>query len=112
MTARVLETRTLGPGVKRRRYERSDGSRYTTVEVPLTVLRSLGGAKRLEETVAAWHRGEQSRAVSKTRRARIETLLRQGVKPTAIAHEVGVSEQRVRQIRKSLAGLGHPTSGR
>lgn len=100
--ARVLETREVVPGVKRRRYARSDGSRFTTIEVPLTVLRSLGSAKRFDDTVATWRRGEQQRDAARARRTRIEELLREGVKPTAVAHEVGVSDQWVRHVRKAM----------
>jgi hypothetical protein len=45
-----------------------------------------------------WRRGEKQRS----RRQRIEELLRERVKPTAIAHEVGCTEERVRQIRKEM----------
>lgn len=100
--ARVLETRTLRPGMKRRRYENSDGSRYWTVEVPLTVLRAVGSAKRIDAALDKWHRGEQARALARTRQARAESLLRDGVKPTAIAHELAVSDARVRQWRAAL----------
>lgn len=100
--SRVLETREVVPGVKRRRYARSDGSRFTTIEVPLTVLRSLGGSKRFDAIVAAWRRGEQQREEARARRARIEELLRDGVKPTAVAHDVGVSDQWVRRVRKAM----------
>lgn len=101
---RVLETREVVPGVRRRRYERADGTRYTTIEVPATVLRGVSSARQVEEALAAWHRGEAFRALVAQRRARIEELLREGVKPTAIAHEVGVTEQRVRQVRKDMLG--------
>lgn len=102
MTTRVLETRTLAPGMKRRRYERADGSRYNTVEVPLTVLRGVSSARQVEDALAAWHRGEEARTLARQRQVRAEALLREGVKPTAIAHELGVSDARVRQWRKAM----------
>ena len=76
----LLDTRRTARDVKRRRYQRPDGTRFTTLEVPLTVLRGINSAE----------------------------LLRAGVKPTAIAHELGVSDQRVRQYR---AEMGDPTNG-
>lgn len=95
---KVLETRTVQPGLKRRRYELPDGRRVTTYEVPATVLKALG-MKRVREELQAWARGDAARA----RVALIEQRLREGVKPTAIAHEVGVTEQRVRQVRTRLS---------
>ena len=99
---RVLETRTIAQGMKRRRYERADGSRYNTVEVPLTVLRGVSSARQVEEALAKWHRGEAARGLALKRQARAEELLRAGVKPTAIAHELGVSDARVRQWRAAM----------
>lgn len=99
---RVLETRTVAPGMRRRRYERANGTRYSTVEIPLTVLKRVSSAAQIDAALAAWHRGEASRALAVERQVRAETLLRQGVKPTAIAHELGVSDQRVRQWRAAL----------
>lgn len=96
---RVLDTREIAPGVRRRRYERADGTRYTTIEVPATVLRGVASAKRVEEALATWHRGEAARALAASRKARAWALLREGVKPAAIAHELGVSDARVRQWR-------------
>jgi hypothetical protein len=58
--------------------------------------------KRVQEFMEIWRRGEKARAETKTRRQRIEEMLAQDIKPTAIAHEVGVTDQRVRQIRKEM----------
>jgi len=49
-----------------------------------------------------WQRGEKQRTGSYARRQRIEELLRERVKPLAIADEIGVTETRVRQIRKEM----------
>lgn len=92
--ARVLSVRTTPDGFKRRRYQLADGRRITTYEVPYSILSHMGAA-RLREAAQKWQRGEQIRA----RRQRIVALLAEGWKPTAIAHEVGITEQRVRQIR-------------
>lgn len=98
---KCLETRTRPDGIKTRRYLLEDGRRVTTLEVPATVLKGLG-MKRVREFMEIWQRGEKQRAEIHKRRERIEELLRERVKPTAIAHEVGVTEERVRQIRKEM----------
>lgn len=98
---RCLETRTRADGIKSRRYELEDGRRITTLELPATVVKALG-VGRVREYMETWQRGEKQRAEVHKRRERIEWLLHQKVKPTAIAHEVGVTEERVRQIRKEL----------
>lgn len=101
---RVLDTREVAPGMRRRRYERDDGTRYTTLEVPATVLRGVSSVRQVEEALATWHRGEAARGLARKRQARAEALLRAGVKPTAVAHELGVSDARVRQWRKAMLG--------
>ena len=98
---RCLETRTRTDGIKSRRYELEDGRRITTLELPATVIRSIG-MKRVQEFMETWQRGEKQRTNRNTRRQRIEELLRERVKPLAIADEVGVTEARVRQIRKDM----------
>lgn len=97
---KCLETRTDDLGIKRRRYEREDGTRLTTMEVPLTVLRGLGMTK-VRHYMEKWHRGEQRRGKASTlREAVIARLLQPRAKPTAIANELGCTEARVRQIRQ------------
>lgn len=98
---RVLETRTRVDGLRARRYLMPDGSRLVTFEVPASVVKGVG-LHRVQEFMAAWLRGQKKRANSSVRRHRIEELLAQGVKPTAIAHEVGVSDAYVCQIRRAL----------
>lgn len=97
---KCLETRTDDLGIRRRRYERDDGTRLTTMEVPATVLKAIG-MTRVREQMKTWHRGEQRRSRASTlREAVIARLLQPRAKPTAIANELGVTEQRVRQIRQ------------
>jgi hypothetical protein len=98
---KCLETRTRADGMKTRRYELEDGRRITTLELPASVLKGIG-MKRVQAFMETWQRGEGQRAVRHTRRQRIEELLRERVKPLAIADEVGVTETRVRQIRKEM----------
>lgn len=70
------------------------------MEVPATVLKAIG-MTRVREQMKTWHRGEQRRSRASTlREAVIARLLQPRAKPTAIANELGVTEQRVRQIRQ------------
>lgn len=98
---KCLETRTRADGIRSRRYELEDGRRITTFELPATVIKGVG-LKRVQEFMEIWQRGEQQRSESRARRQRIEEMLAEDIKPTAIAHEVGVTEERVRQIRKEM----------
>lgn len=98
---KCLETRTRKDGIKSRRYELEDGRRITMFEVPATVLKAIG-MKRVQEFMEIWQRGERQRNETHSRRRRIVEMLEQNIKPTAIAHEVGVTEERVRQIRKEI----------
>lgn len=93
---KCLETRKRN-GITHRRYQLEDGRRISTAEVPATVLREFG-KKKLGEAMGKWERGEALRA----RRAKMKRLIAQGVKPTAIAHELGVTEQAVRIARKKM----------
>lgn len=94
---KILETRKVREGLIRRRYLLDDGRRMTTYEVPAAVL-SAFSYLRLTKQLDAWQRGEAKRARGKL----VEQRLREGVKPAAIAHEVGVTEARVRQVRAKL----------
>jgi hypothetical protein len=98
---KCLSTRTRPDGMKARRYELEDGTRITTLEIPVTVIKGVG-MKKMQQQMATWQRGEKQRTETHARRKRIEELLRERIKPLAIAHEVGVTETRVRQIRKEM----------
>lgn len=98
---KCLETRTRPDGIKARRYQLDDGRRITTFELPATVIKGIG-LKRVQEFMEIWQRGEKARSQAHSRRQRIEAMLAKNIKPTAIAHEVGVTEERVRQIRKEM----------
>jgi transcriptional regulator NrdR family protein len=100
---RVTETRERASGIVARRKECLHcGERFTTMEVAETVIRAMG-IKRFYERVADWRAGLVKRAATTNRRDRIEKRIKAGWKPAAIAHEQGVSEARVRQIRAELA---------
>lgn len=94
---KCLETRQRKDGLKRRRYRLEDGRTMTTMEVPTTVLSRFSKAA-LGAALAAWQRGEERR----TRVARMRRLIAQGVKPAAVAAELGVTEQTVREQRKRM----------
>lgn len=98
---KCLETRVRPDGIKSRRYQLADGRRITMLELPATVIKGVG-LKRVQEYMQIWLRGERVRAQAKARRRLIESMLRQKIKPLAIAHEVGVTDARVRQIRKEI----------
>ena len=95
---KCLETRTRADGLRRRRYRLDDGRTTVTIEMPMSVFRALITNKRLAVALVKFQRGEALRA----RGQRIDTLIREGHKPTAIAHEVGVSEAAVRLRRKII----------
>lgn len=97
-----IETRVRKDGIRRRTYALDDGRKLTTFEIPATILRTVG-IKKIQSYMEIWKRGEAARIQTRARRQRIETLLREKVKPLAIADEVGVSEQRVHQIRKEIS---------
>ncbi len=98
---KCLDSREILPGMRRRRYSLSDGRRLVTCEIPVTVLKAIGMTKAMKQ-MEIWQRGEETRA----RQVLIVKRLREGVKPDAIAHELGITEQRVRQVRKVM-GQSH-----
>jgi hypothetical protein len=98
---KCLETRMRPNGLRMRRYLMDDGRKLVTYEMPATVIKSVGLGK-IEHYMSAWQRGEAKRAESRQRRLTIESMLREKIKPLAIAFEVGVTETRVRQIRQEM----------
>lgn len=93
---KCLETRKRD-GITHRRYQLADGRRVSTVEIPATVLRRFN-AKQVEEALATFERGEALRV----RSVKMKQLIAEGVKPTAIAHELGVTEEAVRITRRNM----------
>ena len=95
-----LETRTAPNGLRRRRYR--DGSRvFTTYEPPAAVVRSVGMDK-IVKLLAVHRAGLKARALAAERRAFIAERL--DWKSTALAHELKITEARVRQIKKAING--------
>lgn len=101
---RCLETRTKA-GVRWRRYRFPDGHIESTFELPSAVVSKLGRAKVLE--LCATHAAQRPmRERAWARRQKIERLLAKGTKPTAVAHEVGVTEAWVRKVRADMRTTG------
>ena len=92
----VLDTRILTNGVIRRRRVADDGLIVITMEVPKAVLSLLGRAA-LNRAMDTWRRGQETRVQAALLRQQV--LDRAGWKATAVAHELGCSETRVRQLR-------------
>ena len=94
---KCLETRTRDDGIKRRTYLLDNGLKVLTYEVPAQVITELG-RKRLAACLDKAKRVLSSRE----RQRQIKQRIREGVKPLAIADEFGITEQRVRQLRKEV----------
>jgi hypothetical protein len=94
---KCIETRRRLDGIKRRTYVLPNGRKVRTYEVPPQVLHALG-RKKLTAALETARRVEASNA----RQDLIKQRIAEGVKPAAIAHEFGVTEQRVRQLRQQL----------
>ena len=89
---KCLETRRRN-GMKWRRYRTEDGAQWITYEVPTSVI-SLIGRRRLAEEL---ERAERKLA-RLNRNAKALALLKAGVKPLAVAAELGISEAQARRI--------------
>lgn len=101
--ARVLSTRQGVHGTTVRRYELPDGRRVSTIELPMTIVGNVGRST-IATIMGKFHRGEERRRATQLLRQRVEHMLGPDLsgKPTAIAHELGVTETRVRQIRAEI----------
>lgn len=94
---KCIETRVRQDGIRRRVYITDDGRRVRTYEVPQQVLSEMGKkmlAEALRKAAVVEHRAK--------RKVQIMQRIREGVKPLAIAHEFGVTDERVRQIRREM----------
>lgn len=85
---KCLETRRTPEGFKRRRYQADDGTRVTTIEVPIEVWRAS--------------QREARRQSSQLRRPAALRLLRQGLTPAQVALELGISERTVIRLKDAL----------
>lgn len=96
---RCLETRRTPIALKRRRYVLEDGRHLTTYELPATVVDGIGAA-RVREAMEAWQRGELRR--QRAQEVRQFVANHSKWKPTALAHHLGITDARVRQVLKEI----------
>ena len=96
MKRRCLETRRKG-SLTHRRYRTESGRDIRTVEIPLTVYRSL--RRIIDPRAEAWGRGE----VQRERLASLLLLRAQGVKQEYIAARLGISQQSVSKALRNHA---------
>jgi transcriptional regulator NrdR family protein len=101
--SRVLETRNHESilGVVLRRRECPTGHRWTTWEVSEAFLGAVGLHKS-RELLRAQSRGYQLREQALERRNHVLTLVARGQTTAQIARHVGVTEARVRQLKKNI----------
>ena len=94
---KCLETRQRN-GMKWRRYRTPDGRTLTTYELPATVLSGVTTMARLRARLEMFEKGEAMRA----RRQLVLQRIGEGVKPLAIADELGMSTREVQRVRRML----------
>jgi hypothetical protein len=90
--------RMFGGFVRYRRIECEEGHVFSTYEVPSQFISEFG-VKKCREVGRRVKRGVERRKASYLLRLEVIARLEQSWKPTAIGHELGISEARVRQIR-------------
>ncbi len=95
---KCLETRRRPDGLKVRRYRTDEGVTVRTIELPMEVFRSIVRSEKLEARVAAHKRAIET----KTKRERALTMLRAGVKPVAIANDLGLTDRTVQRYRRTF----------
>ena len=97
--AKCLETRATPDGFRRRRYQRADGVRFTTIEVPLQVWTYLTKQGRGANRRGQWERARARDAV------KLQALkhMEEGWKAIASAHDLDVPLRTVQRWRKAAA---------
>lgn len=91
-----IETRHAD-GVTWRTYQTADGRIIETCELPIAVLSKFGPAA-IQRQLEVWHRGQD---LAK-RRAKMDEMIRAGIRPAVAARELGVTDAAVRLRRKKL----------
>lgn len=99
---KCLETRRRPDGLKVRRYRTDEGVTVRTIELPIEVFRTLVPASKLQVRLTQ-RMAELSR---QTKKQRALTMIRSGVKPVAIANDLGLTVRTVERYRRSAC----PTS--
>jgi DNA-binding NarL/FixJ family response regulator len=98
---KCLETRRRPDGLKVRRYRTDEGVTVRTIEIPIEVFRSIMNPDRL----AARLTGRMAELARQTKKQRALAMLAAGVKPVAIANDLGVTEKTVYKYRRQAACL-------
>lgn len=100
VSLKVLSTRDHDiPGVVLRRRECADGHRWTTWEVSEAFISNVG-RKQSREILFTLDRADRKRQQSAERKSHVLALAARGLSNCAIARRVGMTETRVRQIKK------------
>ena len=101
VSLRVLSTRDHDiPGVVLRRRECAEGHRWTTWEVSEAFIAQVG-RKRSRDILVKLAKSDAWRQRVAERKARVLQLAARGVRSGKIAEIVGLTEARVRQIKKT-----------
>lgn len=87
------------PGVVRRQRECADGHRWMTWEVSEAFISHVG-RKKARDILHKISKGDAARQRTDERKARVLQLAARGVRSGKIAEIVGITGQRVRQIKK------------
>jgi hypothetical protein len=97
---KCLETRRQHGCLKMRRYEKDNGRRVKTMEIPWTLW------LRARSNVMAGLQGYEKTEAARDRIAQVKVLLAEGNKSAYIAAVIGVTPQRVRQIKARSKEIG------
>lgn len=89
---KCLETRRRN-GMRWRRYRTEDGASWATYEVPTTVINLISTRRLVEELQRAERKLDRL-----NRNAKALSMMKAGVKPLAVAYELGISESLARRI--------------
>lgn len=97
--SKCLQTRSSKDGFVRRRYERSDGVRYTTIEVPIEVWVSINRQGRAHDRAVQWVRARQREAT----KIKALDMMRTGWDALSVSSFLNVSKRTVLRWRKDNA---------
>lgn len=93
---KCLATRLTSEGHKRRRYQRDDGTRMSTIEIPLALYKAFDRQGRRKNRAEQWLRAQGR----ETLRGRARMLVLEGWRTIAIASELKVP---VRTVQRWVA---------
>jgi len=93
---KCLETRRRPDGLKVRRYRTDKGVTVRTIELPMEVFRALVPPDKLAARLAS----RMNEVARQTKRQRALAMLKAGVKPTAIANDLGLTDKTIYQYKR------------